>query len=147
MNNPQVHSWHRQPFPCFTPPSFLKRGKRKEKQKNSVHCSCIDTIQVVRLRILILFALACKFKLGWQPQFHMVQVCAPSCHDCSTMRAWWEEDEQRRCRFFKNVVGSDALPPSQCVPDIAYFIIREHVEAPSMWAIFPLQVLCQNLVA
>ena len=68
------------------------------------------------------------------------QVCAPSCHDCSTLRAWWEEDEERRQRYFKTVVGSDMLPPSTCVPDVAYFVIKQHFEAPSMWAIFPLQV-------
>lgn len=39
------------------------------------------------------------------------------------------------------MVGSDSLPPKQCVPEIAYFVLRQHVEAPSMWAIFPLQVL------
>jgi len=69
-----------------------------------------------------------------------VQVCAPSCHDCSTLRAWWEEDEERRQRFFKNVMESDELPPDQCVPEVAHFIIRQHIESPSMWAIFPLQV-------
>lgn len=83
--------------------------------------------------------------------YKLSQVCAPSCHDCSTMRAWWEEDEERRRRFFKTVVGSNKLPPSKCVPEIAYFIIRQHVEAPSMWAIFPLQVhtflvLCSNIL-
>lgn len=80
-------------------------------------------------------------EFGIPSQYSYMTVCAPSCHDCSTMRAWWEEDEERRCRFFKSVVGCDALPPSQCTPDIADFIIRQHVEAPSMWAIFPLQDL------
>nr|POE73872.1 4-alpha-glucanotransferase dpe2 [Quercus suber] len=72
-----------------------------------------------------------------------IKVCAPFCHDCSTLRAWWEEDEERRRRFFKSVVGSESgiLPPSQCVPEVAHFIIRQHVEAPSMWAIFPHQDL------
>uniref|UniRef100_A0A2N9HXH8 4-alpha-glucanotransferase n=1 Tax=Fagus sylvatica TaxID=28930 RepID=A0A2N9HXH8_FAGSY len=80
-------------------------------------------------------------EFGIPSQYSYMTVCAPSCHDCSTLRAWWEEDEERRQRFFKNVVGSDVVPPSQCVPEIAYFIIRQHVEAPSMWAIFPLQDL------
>jgi 4-alpha-glucanotransferase len=71
---------------------------------------------------------------------NVFQVCAPSCHDCSTLRAWWEEDDERRRRYFKDVVGSDMMPPSQCVPEIAHFIIRQHIESPSMWAIFPLQV-------
>jgi len=68
-------------------------------------------------------------------------VCAPSCHDCSTLRAWWEEDEERRQQYFKEVIGVDGIPPSQCIPEITHFILRQHVEAPSMWAIFPLQVI------
>lgn len=80
-------------------------------------------------------------EFGIPSQYNYMTVCAPSCHDCSTMRAWWEEDEERRCRFFKNMVGSDKFPPTQCVPEIALFILRQHVEAPSMWAIFPLQDL------
>lgn len=80
-------------------------------------------------------------EFGIPSQYSYMTVCAPSCHDCSTLRAWWEEDEERRCRFFKNVVGSNELPPSQCTPEIANFVIRLHVEAPSMWAIFPLQDL------
>lgn len=78
---------------------------------------------------------------GIPSQYPYMTVCAPSCHDCSTLRAWWEEDEERRCQFYKTMMGSERLPPSQCVPEIAYFILRQHVEAPSMWAIFPLQDL------
>ncbi|WCJ28700.1 4-alpha-glucanotransferase DPE2 [Euphorbia peplus] len=80
-------------------------------------------------------------EFGIPSQYSYMTVCAPSCHDCSTLRAWWEEDEERRCKFFKTFVGSDTLPPSTCTPDIARFFIRQHVEAPSMWAIFPLQDL------
>ncbi|KAH7511699.1 hypothetical protein FEM48_Zijuj12G0010400 [Ziziphus jujuba var. spinosa] len=80
-------------------------------------------------------------EFGIPSQYNYMTVCAPSCHDCSTLRAWWEEDEERRKRYFKTMVGSDTLPPRQCLPDIAYFIIKQHVEAPSMWAIFPLQDL------
>ncbi|XP_052172556.1 4-alpha-glucanotransferase DPE2 isoform X8 [Diospyros lotus] len=80
-------------------------------------------------------------EFGIPSQYPYMTVCAPSCHDCSTLRAWWEEDEDRRCRFFRTVVGSDSLPPSECVPEIAYFILQQHVEAQSMWTIFPLQDL------
>ncbi|PIA53200.1 hypothetical protein AQUCO_00900054v1 [Aquilegia coerulea] len=80
-------------------------------------------------------------EFGIPSQYSYMTVCAPSCHDCSTMRAWWEEDEERRCRFYKTMMGSNDAPPSRCVPDIANFILRQHVEAPSMWAIFPLQDL------
>lgn len=66
-------------------------------------------------------------------------VCAPSCHDTSTLRAWWEEDEDRRARFFRDVLGFDGKPPAKCDPTIVSAVIQQHLEAPSMWAIFPLQ--------
>ncbi|KAF7803970.1 4-alpha-glucanotransferase DPE2 isoform X1 [Senna tora] len=80
-------------------------------------------------------------EFGIPSQYSYMTVCAPSCHDCSTLRAWWEEDEDRRLRFFKTVMESDMLPPDRCTPDVAYYIIRQHLESPSMWAIFPLQDL------
>ncbi|XP_047332614.1 4-alpha-glucanotransferase DPE2 [Impatiens glandulifera] len=80
-------------------------------------------------------------EFGIPSQYPYMTVCAPSCHDCSTLRAWWEEDEERRFKFFKTAVGSDKVPPKECVPEIAHFILRQHVESPSMWAIFPLQDL------
>ncbi|PHT89299.1 4-alpha-glucanotransferase DPE2 [Capsicum annuum] len=79
-------------------------------------------------------------EFGIPSQYSYMTVNAPSCHDCSTLRAWWEEDEERRHRFFQTVMGSDELPPDQCTPEIVHFVLRQHVEAPSMWSIFPLQV-------
>lgn len=32
-------------------------------------------------------------------------VCSPSCHDTSTTRAWFEEDEGRRERFCSEMLG------------------------------------------
>ncbi|CAN0907957.1 4-alpha-glucanotransferase DPE2 [Linum grandiflorum] len=80
-------------------------------------------------------------EFGIPSQYSYMTVCAPSCHDCSTLRAWWEEDAERRQRYFKSIVGSEELPPDTCLPAVAHFIIRQHVESPSMWAIFPLQDL------
>ncbi|KAH0468674.1 hypothetical protein IEQ34_001906 [Dendrobium chrysotoxum] len=80
-------------------------------------------------------------EFGIPSQYSYMTVCAPSCHDCSTMRAWWEEDEERRYRFYQNVIGSNDEPPSECTPEVANFIIHQHLLAPSMWAIFPLQDL------
>ncbi|RWW24391.1 hypothetical protein GW17_00011320 [Ensete ventricosum] len=57
------------------------------------------------------------------------------------MRAWWEEDEGRRCRYYKSVAGCNDMPPPRCTTEVAYFIIQQHMQAPSMWAIFPLQDL------
>ncbi|CAN1256475.1 4-alpha-glucanotransferase DPE2 [Linum perenne] len=80
-------------------------------------------------------------EFGIPSQYSYMTVCAPSCHDCSTLRAWWEEDAERRQRYFKNIIGSDELPPDTCLPAIAHFVIRQHIESPTMWAIFPLQDL------
>ncbi|KAL3533414.1 hypothetical protein ACH5RR_006935 [Cinchona calisaya] len=80
-------------------------------------------------------------EFGIPSQYAYMTVCAPSCHDCSTLRAWWEEDEGRRQRFFQTFLGSNNSPPDQCIPEIANFILQQHVEAPSMWSIFPLQDL------
>lgn len=80
-------------------------------------------------------------EFGIPSHYNYMTVCAPSCHDCSTMRAWWEEDEERRWRFYKDVIGCSDAPPSRCIPEVAQFIIQQHFQAPSMWAIFPLQDL------
>lgn len=80
-------------------------------------------------------------EFGIPSQYPYMTVCAPSCHDCSTLRAWWEEDEERSRRFFQTFIGSNTSPPQKCIPEIVYFILRQHVEAPSMWSIFPLQDL------
>ncbi|KAM0907019.1 hypothetical protein ACQ4PT_016421 [Festuca glaucescens] len=81
----------------------------------------------------------CEF--GIPSQYSYMTVCAPSCHDCSTLRAWWEENEGRRSRFYKSVIGSEDEPPSRCTPEVVHFIVQQHFDAPSMWAIFPLQDL------
>lgn len=78
-------------------------------------------------------------EFGIPANYPYMTVCAPSCHDCSTLRAWWEEDEGRRIRFFRNVLGYSEAPPAKCNPKVALAIIQQHVEAPSIWAIFPLQ--------
>lgn len=71
--------------------------------------------------------------------YEYATVCAPSCHDSSTLRAWWEEDESRRARFFRDVLYYGDKPPATCDTSIVYAILQQHMEAPSMWAIFPLQ--------
>eukprot|EP00249_Psilotum_nudum_P013227 c24228_g1_i1 orf=868-2340(-) len=78
-------------------------------------------------------------EFGIPASYEYTTVCSTSCHDCSTLRAWWEEDEGRRIRFFRNVLGFSERPPTKCDPCVAYSIIQQHMDAPSMWAIFPLQ--------
>ncbi|XP_078442924.1 disproportionating enzyme 2 [Wolffia australiana] len=80
-------------------------------------------------------------EFGLPSLYDYMTVCAPSCHDCSPMRAWWEEDKERRQRFYINIVGSTKSPPTNCIPELACFILQQHFDSPSMWAIFPIQDL------
>ncbi|GJP48467.1 hypothetical protein CLOM_g7745, partial [Closterium sp. NIES-68] len=78
---------------------------------------------------------------GNPAEYDYMTVCAPSCHDTSTLRAWWEEEPERRHKFFRSVLGFSSPAPDRCTPDVARAIIQQHCDAPSVWAIFPLQDL------
>ncbi len=69
-------------------------------------------------------------------------VCSPSTHDMSPIRLWWEEMKtKQRQRFYQNELGFRGRAPKQCEPYIALQMLYQHLEWPSMWAIFPLQDL------
>ena len=69
-------------------------------------------------------------------------VASPSSHDTSTLRGWYESDAERRQRYyFKVLGGDDALPPEKCTPNIAETVILQHLNSPSVLAIFPMQDL------
>ncbi|KAL2630387.1 hypothetical protein R1flu_015073 [Riccia fluitans] len=78
-------------------------------------------------------------EFGIPSEYEYMTVCAASCHDCSTLREWWEEDEERRARYFKDVLGFSGTPPPNCDVQITHTILQQHVESPSVWAIFPIQ--------
>lgn len=74
-------------------------------------------------------------------EYEYMTVCAPSCHDTSTLRAWWEEDAERRQKFFRTALGFSSPAPDSCTPDVARAVIQQHCDSPSVWAIFPMQDL------
>jgi 4-alpha-glucanotransferase len=75
-------------------------------------------------------------------KYSYMTVASPSSHDTSTLRAWYEGDDDRREQFFlKALGGEDSKAPEKCTTDIAAAIIRQHMESPSMLAIFALQDL------
>ncbi|MFT4177526.1 MAG: 4-alpha-glucanotransferase [Luteolibacter sp.] len=69
-----------------------------------------------------------------------LSVVSPSTHDMSTLRAWWREDLHQTSKFAWQMLGLD-FPPSKLSPELATRIVRQHLESPAMWAIFPLQDL------
>ncbi|KAK9799848.1 hypothetical protein WJX73_009580 [Symbiochloris irregularis] len=80
-------------------------------------------------------------EFGEPASYPYLTVASPSCHDTSTTRAWYEEDPLRRQRFFQQGLGQAGEAPAACTPDVLRLVVRQHLEANSMWAIFPLQDL------
>jgi len=70
-----------------------------------------------------------------------LSVVSPSCHDMSTIRGWWEEDQERTQRFYNNLLGHFGSSPQFCEPWVSREMIIQHLHAPAMWAIFPIQDL------
>jgi 4-alpha-glucanotransferase len=78
-------------------------------------------------------------EFGYPWDYSYLTVCSTSSHDMSTIRGWWEEDRERTERYYRKVLRGEGDPPAALEPSIAGEIIRQHLESPSMWAIFPLQ--------
>ncbi|MDR1227373.1 MAG: 4-alpha-glucanotransferase [Prevotellaceae bacterium] len=70
-----------------------------------------------------------------------LSVCSPGSHDTSGLREWWEEDRAATQRFYNSVLHKQGEAPATCEPWIVHDIILQHIHAPSMWAVFPLQDL------
>jgi len=80
-------------------------------------------------------------EFGYPPHYPYMSVCSTSSHDCSTIRGWWEEDRAKTQLFFNTTLGEYGEAPPFCEPWICKKIIEQHMWAPSMWAIFPIQDL------
>jgi len=76
---------------------------------------------------------------GEPTEYPYLSVCSPSCHDMSTIRGWWEEDYDRAQQFYQLQLGGQTQTPRNCPPEIVEAINWQHMESPSMLAIFPLQ--------
>jgi len=78
-------------------------------------------------------------EFGYPSDYHYLTVCTTSSHDMSTLRGWWEEDRERSTRFYKNILKKPGPAPEELNPEIARYIIIQHLESPSMLAIFSIQ--------
>jgi len=66
-------------------------------------------------------------------------VCTTSTHDMSTIRGWWEEDRAKTQQFYNHVMGEHGEAPYFCEPWICDRIVDQHLAAPSILCILPLQ--------
>jgi 4-alpha-glucanotransferase len=78
---------------------------------------------------------------GIPSQYDYFSVCSPSCHDMSTIRGWWEADPDNAQRFYNMHMHRGGMAPSTCTTEIVQSVNREHLDAPSILAIFPIQDL------
>ena len=72
-------------------------------------------------------------------QYHYLSVCSTGTHDMSNLREWWEEDRAASELFFMDIIKEHGDFPAACEPWVCKKIIRQHIESPSVFAIFPLQ--------
>ncbi|MDJ0784455.1 MAG: 4-alpha-glucanotransferase [Desulfosarcinaceae bacterium] len=70
-------------------------------------------------------------------------VCTTGTHDMASLREWWEtlSDPDGRQAFYTEVLGAAGPAPVSATADLCTAVVRQHLAAPSMWAIFPLQDL------
>ncbi len=80
-------------------------------------------------------------QFGAPEEYPYASVCSPSCHDMPTIRGWWENDPEMAQQFFQKCLLQSGEAPHECAPGIVEEINRQHLESPSMWAIFPVQDL------
>jgi 4-alpha-glucanotransferase len=78
---------------------------------------------------------------GETETYPYMTVCSPSCHDMSTLRGWWEGDYDMAQKFYTKNLKQTGSAPYDCTPQIVEAINKQHFDAPSMWAVFPIQDL------
>merc|ERR1712224_421077 len=74
-------------------------------------------------------------------QYPYMTVCTPSVHDTSNLRAWWEEDSALRQYYYNHVLHQQGEAPAFCEDWIVKKIVQNHLNSPSMWAVFTVQDL------
>jgi len=72
-------------------------------------------------------------------EYPELSVCAPSVHDTSTMRGWWEKERGRDDLW--HLVGKDGPAPEQFDPAVARAVYRAILGCPSRIVVFALQDL------
>ena len=66
-------------------------------------------------------------------------VCTISTHDMSPLRLWWQENPERRQRFYVAMLQKEGRAPEQLPAHLAEEIIARHLYCPSMLCILSLQ--------
>jgi len=68
-----------------------------------------------------------------------LSVATTSTHDMTTLRGWWEEDMEKRERYYYRVLHGHGHCPVFAEPHLCEQIVQNHLHSPSMLVILPLQ--------
>ena len=66
-------------------------------------------------------------------------VCTISTHDMAPLRQWWQEQPERRQRYYITMLQKEGRAPAQLPAHLAEEIIARHLYCPSMLCILQLQ--------
>jgi len=66
-------------------------------------------------------------------------VCTVSTHDMSPLRLWWQEQPDRRQRYYVTMLQKEGRAPEQLPAHLAEEIIARHLYCPSMLCVLQLQ--------
>ena len=66
-------------------------------------------------------------------------VCTISTHDMAPLRLWWQEQPERRQRYYVTMLQKEGRAPEQLPAHLAEEIIARHLYSPSMLCILQLQ--------
>lgn len=72
-------------------------------------------------------------------QLPYLSVCTTSTHDMSPIRLWWKENKETTQRYYNEVLWKQGVAPDECSSDLCWQILTNHLNAPSMLTILPLQ--------
>jgi 4-alpha-glucanotransferase len=78
-------------------------------------------------------------EFGDPEKYGYMTVASPSSHDTTNFRCWYGEDDDRRQRYCEQFDLADGEPPGGCSPKTVRAVIRQHLNSPSMLAIFSIQ--------
>ena len=80
-----------------------------------------------------------KVRFGWLPGNPYRSVSTISTHDMSTLRQWWDENEERTQEYFNATLGQSGPAPHPLPGWLARDIVMQHLQSPSMLCIISLQ--------
>ncbi|MCD7972164.1 MAG: 4-alpha-glucanotransferase [Candidatus Azobacteroides sp.] len=73
------------------------------------------------------------------PYLPYMSVCTTSTHDMSHIRLWWKENREITQKYYNQVLWKPGIAPEECSSELCWQIITNHLNAPSMLTILPLQ--------